>query len=255
MVNGKQMTLDQSFRYGQDSANLAMQILGNGRAMKGFPIMETKVGGKGTVDTSKPYVKLFRMNATLLQEALDLLSEGKKVNIHVDVKDYVKMLESADALYSGKPHKVKHEDILPFYSWEELKEEAKVSGMLQRIAYTVSKGKLYNTIDYLKSHKNTDNPDVSLMTAHRSKGCTFDNVIIAEDFESNYDKKGNWVGIDDAEKRLLYVAVTRAKLNTQYNTTIQEIVEREQDLFSAVIKSSIGQDLEVFHTTNGNSYK
>ena len=226
LVEGKKMELAQSFRYGQDAADLAMKVLDNGRKMKGFPAMNTKVGASGIVDLDKHYVKLFRMNATLLQEALSLISQGKKVNIHVDVQDYVKMLESGEALYSGKVAKVKHEDIIPFDTWEELKEEAKSGGILSRVYNTVKNGNTEKTVRYLKSHKNCNNPDVTLMSCHRAKGNTFDYVILADDFESNYNKHGEWVGIDEAEKRLLYVGVTRAKLGTQYNETVKEIVER-----------------------------
>ena len=250
LVEGKQMNLEQSFRYGQRSADLAMLILDNGRKMKGFSEMDTKVGSEGIVDTSKPYVKLFRMNSTLLQEALTLISEGKKVNIHVDVKDYVKMLESAEALYLGKIAKVKHEEILPFDTWEELKEEAKASGILSRVYNTVKNGQTYKTVTLLQSHKNISKPEVTLMSCHKSKGQTFDYVVLADDFESNYDKYGKWVGIDEAERRLLYVGVTRAKYGVQYNSTVQEIVDKAA---SDELMYSCNEDIQVLSSSCGGA--
>ena len=226
LIEGKQMNLEQSFRYGQRTADLAMTILDNGRKMIGSPDMDTKVGHKDIVDTTKHYVKLFRMNASLLQEALEYIAEGQKVNIHVDVKGYIKMLESAEALYMGQPKKVKHEEIVPFDTWEELKDESKSSGILARVYNTVQKGDTHRTITLLHSHKNTSTPDITLMTCHASKGQTFDYVVLAEDFESNYEKSGVWKGIDEAERRLLYVGVTRAKFGVQYNNTVRELVEK-----------------------------
>lgn len=226
LVDGKKMELSQSFRYGGQIAKLAEMILGNGRSITGCTDISTQVGYENVVNKSKHYYKLFRLNSTLLQEAIILISEGKKVNIHVDVQDYVNMLESCQALYDGKVSKVKHEEIIPFDTWRELEDEAKSGGVLARLVNTVNKGNTYRVINLLRSHKNTDTPDVTLMTCHKSKGKTLDYVILAEDFPSNYNRNGEWVGIDDAEKRLLYVGVTRAKLGLEYNETVQELIDK-----------------------------
>ena len=49
------------------------------------------------------------------------------------------------------------------------------------------------------------------MTAHKSKGLEFDNVILNGDFF--YNIKDGELSISQDESRLLYVACTRAKLN------------------------------------------
>lgn len=226
LVDAKQMKLSQSFRYGQSAADLAEIILDNGRKITGNPEINTVVGFEGIIDTSKHYVKLFRNNATLIQEAVLAISDGLKANIHVDVQDYVKMLESAEALFFGDIIKVKHEEILPFDNWEEFKDEAKNGGVLARVYSTVNGGDTKKIINLLRSHENTDNPDITLMTNHKAKGKTFDWVMLADDFESNYNKAGEWIGISEEERRLLYVGVTRGKLGTEYNTTVKELVEK-----------------------------
>ncbi len=55
-------------------------------------------------------------------------------------------------------------------------------------------------------------PSIPILTVHQSKGLEFDTVIIAglaeDEFPGYYAKKG---GTMEEEKRLFYVALTRAK--------------------------------------------
>jgi superfamily I DNA/RNA helicase len=62
-------------------------------------------------------------------------------------------------------------------------------------------------------------------TAHKAKGREADQVILADDFGSNY-KKGEWVGMPVHDENLLYVAVTRAQRVLQINTTVAEILDK-----------------------------
>jgi hypothetical protein len=48
--------------------------------------------------------------------------------------------------------------------------------------------------------------------------------VLAEDFPSVYDAKGKFVGLDDQERNLLYVAATRAKKKLYYNNSVLEML-------------------------------
>jgi superfamily I DNA/RNA helicase len=74
--------------------------------------------------------------------------------------------------------------------------------------------------------RNTDDPEIILTTAHKSKGREWDVVWLASDFPSNWNNKGEWVGLRDEERNLLYVAVTRARKHLIYNDTVRELIER-----------------------------
>ncbi len=226
LVDGVEGKLGQSFRFGPKVGELAETILGNGRSVKGWEQLDTKIGYEAVVDESKPFAKLYRVNAALVSDALDYISEGKKVNIDIDVNDYIKILQCAEKLYLGDTKKVKHEEIVPYDDWDELKVEAEYSGMLKRVAKIVESGQVNRSVTILKTHKNTTTPDVILSTSHKSKGKTYQQVIIDNSaWESNYDSEGVWVGISEGEKRLLYVAATRASHALEYNNTIREMVE------------------------------
>lgn len=225
----KQMTLSKSFRFGQSVADVATKILRNqytgecDNQVKGFEILSTTVGFN--LSFPYPYTVLFRTNAELLSQAVEMLEDGRKLNIEVDMSDFVKSLQSAVALYKRDMRNIKHEDIIPFNTWEELKTEGKGNGELTRLAKIVESGEALRYIDMLEQHYNTDSPEITLTTAHRSKGREWDNVILAEDFPSCYDKDGKFVGMDNQERNLLYVASTRAKKMLQYNFSVTEMIE------------------------------
>ena len=226
IIDSKELSLSKSFRFGDSVADIAKTVLGNGKDILGFEEITSVVGYKDVVDKSKPYVKLFRMNATLIAEALDLLSDGLTLNLEIDVKDYIKLLQSSEALHLGKIKEVKHEEIVPYTSWSSFKEASETSPILGRLVKVVESNNVGRSIALLKGHRNVVNPDVIFTTSHKAKGKTFPSVILANDFPSNYDKKGKWIGITKEESRLLYVALTRAQYRLEYNKTVQEILTK-----------------------------
>lgn len=225
----KQMCLTQSFRFGEAIGDVATRILRN----KHTGELDFKVNGWEEIQSvatdefdadGKKYTILFRTNSALLAEAVLLLEQGYKLNIETDMSDFVKMLQSSLALFVGDTRNVKHEDIVPFNTWHELKTEGKANGELTRLAKIVEDGEAKRYISILESHYNTNNPDITLTSAHKSKGREWDIVLLADDFPSCYDEKGKWVGLDDQERNLLYVAATRAKSLLVYNTTVAEML-------------------------------
>ncbi|MEI6655983.1 MAG: 3'-5' exonuclease [Verrucomicrobiota bacterium] len=67
---------------------------------------------------------------------------------------------------------------------------------------------LARNLDFLAS----DDPGIPILTVHQSKGLEFDTVFVAgmteDEFPSYYSKQGKNL---EEEKRLFYVAITRAK--------------------------------------------
>lgn len=226
--------LTKSFRFGDNIAALAVQALKDRESglcnyqVKGFEEVEDKVGYENTVDYDKPYTILFRTNAALLSEAVYLMEHtDKKINIECDIKEFVKTLESALALFQMDMKSVKHEDIIPYNTWHEMKTESKSKGELVRLIDIVERGDALHYIDVLHKHYNIPTPDITLTSAHKSKGREWEQVVLAEDFPPCYNKKGEWVGLDNQERNLLYVAVTRAKKALQYNNTMKDVLEFE----------------------------
>lgn len=226
-VEGVQGVLTKSFRFGQPLADIANKILLNQFTLTGNEDKETKVGMNtdNVIDYDKPYTILYRTNMELILQALPMLEKGESVDVNLDTYDFVQKLKSLQELKNDNLKGVKHEEILPFINWWSVIQEAKTDPELSRLTKIVEQGDTERVIQCLHNYKVTGKEKVSMITAHRSKGLEFDQVVLAEDFPSNYDSKGKFIGLNEQETNLLYVAATRAKNALQYNSTVKELLD------------------------------
>lgn len=228
---GVELPLTACFRFGPKVAELANMILEDKEPLthplvgKGF---DTVVGSyrSDVVDYTKPYTIIFRKNLTLLMEAMDRIANGEEIIINVDTRDFISMVDSVNALRRGDIDKVKHETVLPYADWQEFVDCAESDPDAKRLLNVVVSGKANTIAHTLRTHRNSPTALVTLTTAHKSKGLEWDQVVVASDFPSNYDPKTKeWVGLDESERNLLYVAHTRVIKCLQWNSTVQEIIE------------------------------
>lgn len=234
LLDWPEATLSKSFRFGQAIGDLADIVLAKDgqiiTSVKGWEKLSSEIYHRSEAPAQvfdQQYAMLFRTNGALITEAVRLLSKGKRVNLEIDVSDFVKLLESAVALKDGLMTKVKHESLVQFANWEECGIEAEVvKGELLRVHGLVQSGAVFKVLQVLSTHRNTATPDVILTTAHKSKGREFDIVVLADDFPSPYNDQGEWVGLQDAERNLLYVALTRTKQVLVYNDTVEFMILR-----------------------------
>lgn len=227
---GVELPLTACFRFGPKVADVANMILEDKQPLahplvgKGY---DTIVGSyvSDIVDYTKPYTIIFRKNLTLLMEAMDRIADGEDIIINVDTKDFISMVDSVNALRRGDIEKVKHETVLPYATWEEFVDCAESDPDAKRLLNVVVSGKANTIAHTLRTHRNSPTAKVTLTTAHKSKGLEWDQVVVANDFPSNYNKEREWVGLEEAERNLLYVAHTRCIKCLQWNSTVQEIID------------------------------
>ena len=224
MINAPTAMLSQSFRYGQGIADVASAILDYDMILTGREDIKCVIGYQ-VVDRTKPHMYLFRTNAVLLMEAVAAIDRGEKVKVEIDVKDFVKVLQSAQALYNNDMKNVKHENILQFLNWKDLVEEAEdVGGELKRLVAIVEGQQADHFIDVLEHYHNPDDAIAIYTTAHKAKGREEEQVILASDYPSCWE--GNkWKGLNEVEQNLLYVAATRAKRVLEINKTLADILD------------------------------
>jgi superfamily I DNA/RNA helicase len=227
-VDCPEFPLTKSFRYGQAIADIATAVLEGAMKIEGNENIESKAGLSDLIDESQPYTRLFRTNSALLYAAISEIRRGTEVSIEIDVKDFVKLLQSALALYRGDMKQVKHDKIIPYNEWDELIGEVKHDAELKRLAKVVQEGLAEHWIDTLESHVNSRSPHITFTTAHKSKGREFKQVRIEGDFKECYNEDGEWVGLTTEEQNLLYVAVTRAINVLEYNVTVQQFLNHEK---------------------------
>jgi len=215
--------LTNSFRYGQEVADIATGILNGEVTVKGYDKLDTMVG---KVNESKPYTYLFRTNVALIREGVFLISEGVDVKMQADIKGFLRLIESMLALLAGDLKKVKHEDVVIYNSWQELKEEADVSGGdISLMAKLILDPAFDEIMTNLRNYRESPNPQVLITTAHKSKGLEFDQVKLGSDFPDVIDEEGNYIGLSSPERNLLYVASTRAVKVLEVNSTVRDVME------------------------------
>lgn len=209
------LSLSQSWRYGEQIAKVAECILHKDNvAVKGNSNVCSVLCD---IDSSEHHTMIFRTNAELLNQAEALIDKGINVSIEINVKDFIRQVNSVLELQKGgKPF---HDNIARFGSFAELLEYAKESVETQRLINTALRSDVEDFLNKLEVNNQHSNPTVILTTAHKSKGLEFDNVVIANDFK--FGEK-DLLDIPEQELNLLYVAVTRAKKKLQLPVALME---------------------------------
>lgn len=229
-VNWEERELTKSFRFGQKVADIANKILLDTSGsvfmdIKGFENLDTTIS---TLNSNEKYTWIFRTNAEMLAAGVDLIVEGKKINIQADISDYISLVESVIALQNENKKGIKHIDVVPFDNWKELGDEVEVTSSveLKRVYKQVVEGKAYRVLNVLKKYTPDKNANITLSTAHKMKGLEADNVVLASDFKGiEYSTEGKFLGFENKqEQNLLYVAATRAKNNLVINHQIEDII-------------------------------
>lgn len=216
--------LSKSFRFGQPIADVAGAIIKE--KVYGNENIESFIG---EIDPTEQYTIIYRKNLTLISEAVDMILRGEKVYLNIDVQDFVATLASAQALREGDMRKVKHESILPFNTWSELVTEAKGDPSLGKLVKIIQEERAQEVLNTLStSHKNPVSADIILTTAHKSKGLEWDQVVLAEDFDGLFDKKGQLIDGEE-EINLLYVASTRARKTLRINQAVEILMVLNQE--------------------------
>lgn len=221
--------LTTSFRFGPAVAAEARMVLGlrteGGMDLKGWDQKTSRVYDVLPSELeNEPRCHLYRTNAALITDGVHYILEGRKVALEMDTKDFISKLNSVVALRENDMKNVKHEDVVPYPTWKALSEELKhIGGDLPRIVKVVNNGEHRRILAALATYTKPEHPDLILTTAHKAKGREFDVVVLADDFPDVFDEDGEWLGLEDTEANLLYVALTRAISVLVRNNTLRAI--------------------------------
>ena len=233
--------LSKSFRYGPRVAKLATTVLENAMNITGLETIDSKVGYMDVVDRTKPHTRIYRTRAEMIMDAVEEIGKGTEVALDVDVRDFVRMLQSAQALFMSDAKNVKHEEIIPYEVWGDLVKESENDPALKRVARVVIEGLAPEWIKLLETFQSSRNPLITYTTAHGSKGREWSQVILADDFRSCYNSKGQFIGLSTEEQNLLYVALTRAINALEYNTPVDQYLSYAHSTKRLDIEKLVGR--------------
>lgn len=231
----RKLHLSNSFRFGQDIADLAKSVLG-WKAYLQEDLPETTLNGLGTGKQRKTKAIIARSNLGLLLKAIEAVTASKPVKrlyFEGNLASYTYADEGASLydvlhLHNGKTQYIRDELLKEMGSMADLEEYVEKTddaqlGMMVEIVkqYEGEIPHLLQTIrDCHVGPDEKEKAEVIFSTVHRCKGMEYDVVELAADFISEkkliqlIDEEAA-AGLDRArlteEINLLYVAITRAK--------------------------------------------
>jgi superfamily I DNA/RNA helicase len=230
--------LTRSMRFGEPVARAATLLL---QTMKGETHAITGMGRMsatpGQVDRSQPYAIISRSNASVFARAVEAINRSR-VHFVGGVQNYLLgKLTDVHHLWSGRRDLVQDAFYRDFDDLDTLALHGRETGDKEILSlvsvvreYKAALPGLIATVTGAACERAAD-ADVLLMTAHRSKGLEFDQVLLDDDFHDLVDKQGkpNRGALDaqafEQEINLLYVGMTRARRALELNRQCRAVLD------------------------------
>jgi superfamily I DNA/RNA helicase len=198
--------LTRSFRFGNaiaDAANRVLASLGETR-----PIVANHEV-TSTLGYCAPQAVIARTNAGVVDAVLDALMIGERPHVAGGTAELSRLLVDVDRLKQGRG--ADSSDLIGFSRWSDVVEASYEpgSGLRTLVALVEDHGEERLLAALTKAGADEAGADVVVTTAHKAKGREWDRVQLRGDFTTSGDPNDR--GIEPAEARLFYVALTRAR--------------------------------------------
>ena len=214
---GTTLSLSRSFRFGPalaQEANRWLQIADAPIRLTGTDTIPTGLGACQTPDAV-----LCRTNVGAMTEVLSLLQAGYRTALVGGGAALRALALAARDLKEGR--RTAHPELVLFPAWGAVQDYAShdpAGGDLQPLVDLVDRHGTEAILAAVDQLDEETRAQVIVSTAHKAKGREWHSVRIAGDFHppkdtDQRDDNGNLVPgrVDDAEARLAYVAITRAR--------------------------------------------
>lgn len=203
--------ITQSFRFGEAIAEMANKVLQGYMSpddappsIKGFAQKDSEVL---FTPIDNPDVVICRTNSGVISNVFKYLEKGVKIYVQGGVAQMMTMLRGAHDLQMGK--RTYAPDLALFNDWGEVVDCSKTeSGQeLKSFVKMIDDHGVPALTDALKQTMPfAGSADLTLTTAHKSKGLEWERVQLHSDFPVPNENKT----LDQGEINLLYVTLTRA---------------------------------------------
>lgn len=226
--------LTESFRFGNEIANVANIILSNApgdpKHLRGCDRNSVVT----SVDKEMQYTILFRTNTKLFDKAIELTRDGSTVYIVGGAESIFNQALDAYYLNKGQHDKIRGAYLKSLENFDQLRYLADTLKIAEYkfLVRLVDKYKntLIDEIERVKKHiEGKRSADVVLSSGHKSKGLEFTSVVIENDFVEicKYKEKEKLSPQEEEEINILYVVVTRATHDLELNEDLRRLVENK----------------------------
>jgi len=279
-VDFKTYHLSTSFRFSQDIANLAMEVLEFKKYIGEH--QRISITGKGSSKEIRTKAVLARTNLGLLLKAIEYVIENENVK-HIYFEGNINSYTYADEgtslydvlnLYNANHYLIKDKLIKAMKDLDELEEYIEMTEDVQ-LATMVEIVKEYgNEIPLIirtikEKHVEKDDKEKAEMifsTVHRCKGMEYDSIQLVNDFitenkleKLKEDKKSEQSNVTklNEEINLLYVAVTRTKNSIHIAETLmpKEFPKSPQIHIMKVISEEVKEQQKTSFTLGKSKMK
>lgn len=207
--------LSQSFRFGPEiaaAATIVLQTLGAGEPLRGSPAIASHIG------RVRPDVILARSNAGVMANVLRCLTKSLRCAVTGGTKDLERVLADVQRVKQEQP--TQSPELAGFRSWKDVMRFSTQpeGGGLRALVNLVQEHGEVRMLRALSTCELTEETaQVICSTAHRAKGREWNYVHLDRDFEAGFVRAARLPPLEAekvvaSEARLLYVALTRAKL-------------------------------------------
>lgn len=229
---GAKYTIKESHRYGQNIAKALNAILKTTKKEENN-IVSTKTDDiYGKIDYSTKYVVIARSKAILYRRAATAIQDGKKIAFLDNLSDpQVNIILDIERLKNNKKHLILSDKIKAFRDITTMLQYYKNIGDTELVSYiklvNSYRGDMKKFMEIIRNGTTSlKNADVLFTTAHKSKGLTFSQVELANDFYDPFERDGLLKkNIKEEEMNILYVAASRAKDALKPNKVLSDIYE------------------------------
>lgn len=208
ILPGHECRLTQSFRFGPaiaQAANGCLAAMGERFPLHGFEVIRDQV----VSNHPHPDAVLCRSNAGVLERAMEFLQGDRPVYTPGGTGEMRALVQDAEALKAHRP--ARSASLMGFKTWKAVQDFAATDegASLKVFVNLVGKYGPRTLLDLLERIDDRPSPGcVTIATGHKAKGLEWPVVEINADFLQG---DGEDSRISVAERRLFYVAITRAK--------------------------------------------
>ena len=253
-VNFKKFKLTESFRFNKNIAEKANQVISwKEKILFDKTVKDFNIIGSGNTKEIKTYGVIGRTNLSIIKYAIEnviINKNYKKIYFEggftgYSVTSMYTPIKDIENIHKGRYNKIKTsylKDIKSIGELENFISKTEDIYMKQVLELYITYG-AYEFINYVNDLKkicidDKYKSDLILTTVHKSKGMEYDKVLLLDDFKDvldfydilkKSDNKYKTRMLINEEINLLYVALTRAKVELILPENIEKAIEYNND--------------------------